>query len=91
MASNKNKKGGATRIVSRIFLLIEVAAFTAMCLMLSRVLPMKYLGILIGVCVLISALQLILVAGRGSGRNIASIVLSIIFCAARNSPRRQGE
>lgn len=82
MASNNTKKGGATRIVARIFLLIEVAAFTAMCLMLSRVLPMKYLGILIGVCVLISALQLILVAGRGSGRNIASIVLSILFCAA---------
>ncbi len=82
MASNHTKKGGATRIVSRIFLLIEVAAFAAMCLMLSRVLPMKYLGILIGVCVLISALQLILVAGRGTGRNIASIVLSIIFCAA---------
>ncbi len=82
MASNNTRKGGATRIVSRIFLLIEIAAFAAMCLMLSRVLPMKYLGILIGVCVLISAIQLILVAGRGTGRNIASIVLSILFCAA---------
>ena len=81
-SGNYNGKTGAATVTARILLVVEAAALALMCLMLSSILPMKYLGIIIGVCVLVVALQIIMVAGRAKGRSIASIVLSAILCAA---------
>jgi len=82
-SENINHRTGAVTTVARILLIAEAAALALMCLMISSILPMKYLGIIIGVCVLAVALQIIMVAGRGKkGRSIASIVLSVVLCAA---------
>ena len=84
MSSDNNERGGAVTLVARILIIVEVAGLALMCLIFSNILPMKYLGIIIGVCVLVLALQIIMVAGgrRVRKKSVASIILSVILIAA---------
>ncbi|MBR3396789.1 MAG: LCP family protein [Lachnospiraceae bacterium] len=79
---NNSNKGGALVLIARILLVVEAAALALMCLNVSSILPMRRLGIIIGICVLVIALQIVMVAGgrRYKGRSIASILLSIALC-----------
>ena len=79
---NSSNKGGALILIARILLVVETAALALMCLNVSSILPMRRLGIIIGICVLVIAIQVVMVAGsrRYKGRSIASILLSIALC-----------
>ena len=83
-SENSKSTGGGLTIVARILVVIEVAALVLVCLTLNSVIPFKYLGIAIGVMILILALQIVLVSGNGrmKGRSIASIILSILLIGA---------
>lgn len=79
---NSSNKGSSLVLIARIFLVVEAAALALMCLNVSSILPMRRLGIIIGICVLVIALQVVMVAGgrQHKGRSIASILLSIALC-----------
>ncbi len=76
--------GGAPAMIARILIIVEAAALVLTCLVLNNILPMKYLGIVIGGSVLLIALQVILVSGGKSlkTRSIFSLILSIVVIAA---------
>ena len=83
MNSENSRGGAALQLIARILVIIEVAGVVLMCLTMNSILPIKYLGIIIGVSVLIIALQIVLVSGgkRVKGRSIASIILSLALIA----------
>ena len=81
MESQNSRSGGALLLIARILVVVEAAGVVLMCLILNNILPLKYLGIVIGVAVLILALQIVLVSGRRGAvaRSIISILLSLVL------------